>query len=115
MNSAADPRDLLSRAALGDEGAFAAAVGPLRAIALSAVLPDDGVGTDAEEALQDTLLRAWRRLDTFEASGAFGGWLYRIATNACLDALRSKKARTDPVSLGPPSAFGAAPTAPDPS
>ena len=50
----------------------------------------------------------------FEASGALGGWLYRIATNVCLDELRSKRARIDPVSLGPPSPSGTAPTAPDP-
>ncbi len=114
MNAAADPRDLLSRAALGDEAAFAAVVGPYERSLFRQCYRMMGSGPDAEEALQDTLLRAWRRLDTFEASGAFGGWLYRIATNACLDALRSKKARTDPVSLGPPSAFGTAPTAPDP-
>ncbi len=69
---------------------------------------------DAEEALQDTLLRAWRRIATFEASGTLGGWLYRIATNVCLDALRSKRGRTDPVTFGPASAAGSMPSAPDP-
>jgi RNA polymerase sigma-70 factor (ECF subfamily) len=73
-----------------------------------------GSGPDAEEALQDTLVRAWRRLGTFDGSGQFGGWLYRIATNVCLDALRSKRARIDAVSLGPPSIPGTAPSAPDP-
>ena len=114
MNSAADPGGLLSRAALGDESAFAAVVGPYERSLFRQCYRMLGSGPDAEEALQDTLLRAWRRLDTFEASGALGGWLYRIATNVCLDALRSKKARTDPVSLGPPSAPGTAPPAPDP-
>jgi RNA polymerase sigma-70 factor (ECF subfamily) len=73
-----------------------------------------GSGPDAEEALQDTLVRAWRRFDTFDSSGSFGGWLYRIATNICLDTLRSRRARIDPVSLGPPTSPGSALGTPDP-
>ncbi len=63
--------------------------------------------------MQDTLLRAWRRLETFDASGALGAWLYRIGTNVCLDGLRSKRARSDPVSFGPSSVSGTAPGTPE--
>jgi RNA polymerase sigma-70 factor (ECF subfamily) len=114
MSTPADPQDLVSRAALGDEVAFAAVVAPYERSLFRHCYRMLGSGPDAEEALQDTLLRAWRGIGTFEASGALGGWLYRIATNVCLDALRSKRARVDPVSIGPPSARGAALTAPDP-
>ncbi len=48
---------------------------------------------DAEDLVQETLLRAWRRLDTFEGRASFRAWLYKIATNACLDALDRKRSR----------------------
>jgi RNA polymerase sigma-70 factor (ECF subfamily) len=56
---------------------------------------------DAEDVTQETLLRAWRGLDRFENRGSVRGWLYRIATNACLDERRRK--RTLPSLLGAPS------------
>jgi len=114
MSTPAGSPELLSRAALGDEAAFSAVVAPYERSLFRHCYRMLGSGPDAEEALQDTLLRAWRRIATFEASGTLGGWLYRIATNVCLDALRSRRGRLDPVTLGPPSAPGAAPTAPDP-
>ena len=53
--------------------------------------------SDAEDLVQETFVRAWRGLDEFEGRGQFRGWLYRIATNACLNALASR-ARSLPAS-----------------
>ncbi|MFI5427526.1 RNA polymerase subunit sigma-70 [Aeromicrobium sp. UC242_57] len=46
---------------------------------------------DAEDTVQETLLRAWRRRETFEGRSTFRAWLYRIATNACLDLLAKRR------------------------
>src|ERR687894_3332875 len=61
---------------------------------------------DAEDALQDALLRAWRGLPRFEGRSSPGSWLYRIATNACLDAIARRPKRVLPIDYGPPSAPG---------
>jgi RNA polymerase sigma-70 factor (ECF subfamily) len=56
---------------------------------------------EAEDAVQDTLLRAWRSSDRFEGRSSVRSWLYRIATNVCLDMLNSRKRRARPMDLGP--------------
>ena len=61
---------------------------------------------DADDALQDALLRAWRRLATFEGRSSFRAWLYRIATNVCLDLISSRPKRVLPIDHGPPAAPG---------
>jgi RNA polymerase sigma-70 factor, ECF subfamily len=61
-----------------------------------------GSAFDAEDAVQETMVRAWRGLDRFEGRSALKSWLYRIATNVCLDMLNGKERRIRPLELGDP-------------
>ena len=56
---------------------------------------------DAEDAVQDTLVRAWRNIERFEGRAALKSWLYKIATNVCLDMLSAGTRRARPMDLGP--------------
>ena len=60
-----------------------------------------GSGHDADDAVQETLLRAWRALPRFRGNSSLGSWLYRIATNVCLDALGRRRRGPLPVEYGP--------------
>jgi RNA polymerase sigma-70 factor (ECF subfamily) len=60
-----------------------------------------GSSFEAEDAVQETMVRAWRNLDGFEGRAALRSWLYRIATNVCLDMLRGRQRRAQPMETGP--------------
>jgi RNA polymerase sigma-70 factor (ECF subfamily) len=62
-----------------------------------------GSGFEAEDAVQETMVRAWRALDGFEGRSALRSWLYRIATNVCLDMRQGPQRRARPMDLGPSS------------
>src|SRR3989440_690331 len=62
-----------------------------------------GSAFEADDAVQETMVRAWKALDTFEGRSAVRSWLYRIATNVCLDMLRGRKRRAVAMDMGPAS------------
>jgi len=62
-----------------------------------------GSAFEADDAVQETMLRAWRAADSFEGRASVRSWLYRIATNTCLDMLRGRQRRALPMDLGPSS------------
>jgi RNA polymerase sigma-70 factor (TIGR02960 family) len=91
----------LERARTGDEQAFRELVEPYRREVLAHCYRMLGSFTDAEDVLQETLLAAWRGLPRFEGRSSLRSWLYRIATNACLNAIRAT-ARRSPAEPIPP-------------
>lgn len=98
-----DPGALLVRVRSGDEHAFGVLIEPHRVALFRHCYRMLGSGPEAEDAVQDTLLRAFRGIDSYRGTGEIAGWLYRIATNICLDRLRGLHRRTHPVLLGPPA------------
>ena len=62
-----------------------------------------GSGAEAEDAVQETLVRAWKAIDRFEGRSSVRSWLYRIASNVCIDMLRAPQRRARPMDLGPSS------------
>lgn len=107
--------DVLARARNGDQTAFADLVAPHDRALFRHCYRMLGSGADAEDAVQDTLEKAWKSLDSFKGSGAFGGWLYRIATNVSIDRLRARKNRANPIHEGSPNVLGEPLRAPDPT
>ena len=87
----------LSRARVGDEDAFRELIDPYRAGLQLHCYRILGSLQDAEDQLQETLLAAWRGLEKFEERTSLRSWLYRIATNRCLNALRDRRRRPQEV------------------
>src|SRR4051812_37766444 len=92
---------LLESARGGDEGAFAGLVDGYRSELHAHCYRMLGSIHDAEDALQEALLRAWRGLPKFEGRSSVRSWLYTIATNTCLNAIAARPKRVLPVDYGP--------------
>ena len=92
-------RETLERARAGDEQAFRELTDPYRRELLAHCYRMLGSLTDAEDVLQETLLAAWRGLPRFQQRSTLRSWLYRIATNTCLNAIRShaRRAPAEPI------------------
>jgi len=105
-NMAMQERAQLDAARAGDEDAFERLVEAHRGDLYAHCYRMLGSLHDAEDALQDTLLRAWRALPGHEGRSSFRTWLHRIATNACLDAIGRRPKRVLPIDYGPPCAGG---------
>lgn len=73
-----------------------------------------GSGAEAEDAVQETMVKAWRAHDRFEGRSSLRSWLYRIATNVCLDMLRGPQRRARPMDLGPSVTVESAVLSPQP-
>ena len=96
-------QELLDAAREGDEVAFQRLVERHRGELHAHCYRMLGSPHDAEDALQEALLRAWRGLSGFEGRSSSRAWLYRIATNVCLDAIARRPKRVLPAEHGPPS------------
>ena len=92
---------ILERAQAGEEQAFQALVDPYRRELQVHCYRLTGSLTDAEDLLQETLLAAWRGLPGFQQRSSLRSWLYRIATNQCLNALRAAGRRWTGRALSP--------------
>ena len=106
MSSAAtsptiEQQELLEAARGGDEGAFASLVDPHRGELHAHCYRMLGSVHDAEDAVQEAMLRAWRALEKFEGRSSLRSWLYRIATNTSLDAIEKRPKRVLPVDYAP--------------
>jgi RNA polymerase sigma-70 factor (ECF subfamily) len=93
----------ISAARSGDEAAFGTLIESYRGELTAHCYRMLGSLHDAEDAMQETLLRAWRGLPRFEGRSSLKSWLYRIATNVCLTAISRRPKRVHPIDTGPAS------------
>jgi len=98
--TASEP-ELLEGARRGDDDAFGRLAGAYRGELYAHCYRMLASAVDAEDALQETLLRAWRALPQFEGRSSVRSWLYKIATNACLRAIERRPRRVLPIDYGP--------------
>jgi RNA polymerase sigma-70 factor (ECF subfamily) len=96
----------------GDERAFRALVEPLGRELHAYAYRMLGGFHDADDVLQESRLKAWRALGTYEPRASFRAWMYRIVTNTCLDMLKARSRRVLPQDVSPPVAPGPPTTAP---
>src|SRR5437764_10980936 len=99
--STVEQRELLDAARGGDEAAFERLTSPHRAELHAHCYRMLGSVHDAEDAVQETMLRAWRGLSGFEGRSSLRSWLYRIATNTSLNAIEKRPKRVLPIDYGP--------------
>src|SRR4249919_4347766 len=111
-SSTARERELLEAARGGDEDAYGRLVEPYRGQLHAHCYRMLGSVHDAEDALQDSLLRAWRGLGRFEGRSSLRSWLYTIATNASLNVIARRPKRVLPIDYGPPADPGEGPGRP---
>jgi RNA polymerase sigma-70 factor, ECF subfamily len=97
----ATEKELLEAARDGDEAAFARLVEPYRGELHAHCYRMVGSVHDAEDALQDAMLRAWRAIGKFEGRSSLRSWLYTIATNTCLNLINRRPKRVLPLDYGP--------------
>src|SRR5689334_8649001 len=93
--------DLIEAAGSGNEAAFAKLIDPFRGELHAHCYRMLGSVHDAEDALQEALLRAWRGLGRFEGRSSLRSWLYTIATNTCLNHIERRPKRVLPIDYGP--------------
>ncbi len=98
-----EQRHLLESARKGSEDAYAQLIEPHRSELQAHCYRMLGSVQDAEDALQEALVRAWKSLDKFEGRSSLRSWLYRIATNTSLDAIGKRPKRILPIDYGPPT------------
>jgi len=104
--------DRVAAALAGDQDEFGDLVEPYRRELQVHCYRMLGSLHEAEDMVQETFLRAWRRLETYAGRASLRAWLYRIATNACLDALEKRPRRTLPARSQPPAEPSALPAPP---
>jgi RNA polymerase sigma-70 factor (ECF subfamily) len=97
---------LLEAAVRGDDQAFRELVEPMSRELHLFSYRMLGSFHDAEDVVQESQLKAWRRLDTYDRRASFRAWMYKIVTNTSLDALRTRRRRVLPQDLGPPREGG---------